>query len=358
MQNYEFFLFGDYLAHVISFLQKSKGLQLVLDKLLEHVFNQVEPSAGGLLPTRGATFDSTLCKCYVTQGSNNDLINALRQANIAYESIPSNGSGMAFSMRVSASVISKGISDIVIMAGPEQSLTLLGELKALKPDANIYLIYLCETYEGISPEARLEIERNCTKTFSLDAVCSDIFNSSAQASFRKIDAALPSVGPLRTLKAAVVCSEKQEGVLKMVDRFFGIVHGAKGDLYFSMDPLHPFTAADCGKRVSFTVVKPPNPYSLSGSRRDSNGVAENVQLVDPDEVVAVAESAKEPSLEELKELVRGCTPRENGFVLMSEIGLRYRFKGFASTRSVKAIFAEHDDVFEMIDNPALSIRIK
>lgn len=371
MQNYEIFLFGGYLADVISCLQRNKGLQLVLDKLLEYVFKQITPSAVGLPSTSGASFDSTLCKCYVTQGSNSDesnsnLVNTLRQANIAQESVPDNGGGMAFSMRVFKSVISKGIDRIVIMAGPEQSLPLLSELKAMKPQAEIYLIYLCETYEGVSPESRLEIERNCKKTICLDAMCCDLFDSSAQAAFQKISPAPSNTAPWRTLRAsfihpeapAIARPEKQEGVLKVVDRYFGITSNISGDYYFSMDPLRPFTASDCGKRVSFTVVKRPNPYSLSGNRRDSNGVAENVQLIDPNEVVAAAEAPKEPSLEELKELVRGCTPRENGFVLMSEIGLRYRYKGFSNDRPVKAIFAEHSDEFEMIDKPALSVRIK
>ena len=84
----------------------------------------------------------------------------------------------------------------------------------------------------------------------------------------------------------------------------------------------------------------------------------------PDSTVNLAEAAQRTptvslvSVSDLEELVQSSPSHENGYALLSEVGLAFKMKYGKLDRPLKELFADFPEKFEFTDTPAAGVRIK
>lgn len=134
-----------------------------------------------------------------------------------------------------------------------------------------------------------------------------------------------------------------------------ITAGASGDYLYRHPADNTITAADAGKKVEFTVVRPAKHNDGSQCYYETNGIAANVKLLDAS---SADSSSLEPSCEQLKEFMEQCPSREDDFVLLADLGNVLRNSGFSTHRSLKDILEQYSNVFELAARPASCVRIR
>lgn len=159
----------------------------------------------------------------------------------------------------------------------------------------------------------------------------------------------------RKVFTPIVKNIVEKGTIRFSTSSYSTIAGASGDYLYRHPADNTITAADAGKKVEFTVVRPAKHNDGSQCYYETNGIAANVKLLDAS---SADSSSLEPSCEQLKEFMEQCPSREDDFVLLADLGNVLRNSGFSTHRSLKDILEQYSNVFELAARPASCVRIR
>lgn len=202
-------------------------------------------------------------------------------------------------------------------------------------------------------------------------------NSLAQSIFEPVHSATNNTKfskTVATLQFQSPAFDNGTGTVKFIDAYsnsWGVIEGSNGDgdYYFSISDVKSSISLTKGNKVQFKVLKRPLPNDGSQPKCATNGKATDITVIATEERVLqeptiyserisqAAKAVKQVSECELKQLVKACSTRENGFALLAEVGAAFKFKFGKPERPLKEILADYPATFEFCNTPAASVRV-
>lgn len=296
-------------------------------------------------------------------GYKEDGVDALNIAHTFYDAFVGAGANAVPSAQYSYLVMFAGDSDF---ASTFDLLHTIG--------VKIIVVYL-DTDKAHRSTSDLIIN-SADYTVSLESLLYDRGDALAQSIFEPVRFANPVKKlskPIEIAKPQVCPLDTNTGIVKFIDirtREWGIISGPDGDYHFFLSDVRPGGVLSSGSRVQFNALKHPLPNDGSKLRAETNGKATDVTIVstenaqplmpavNAEKAEAAIPATSHVSEDDLKELVRACPVRENGFALLSEVGFAYKFKFGKPERPLKDILGDYPATFEFCNAPAASVRVR